>query len=336
VSSARDLSRRTLVPLIAASLAWFACAGPSREDTRAHRFVLANVHTAAHPTGQALTLMAQDAAIDPGLAGRVEIDLQLGGVLGGEKETLEKLRVGGVQMACASAAPLAELVPEMGALILPFLFQDRDHMWRVLDGPVGEELLGALEPHGFIGLAWYDAGARSFYTRQRPVLRPEDLRGQRIRVQEAEVMREMVRLMGGAPVTLGFEEVYTSLYSGHVDGAENDLPSFYWERHFEVARHFSLDRHSMTPDLLLVGERAWRRLSPSEREALRDLALRSSMAQRGFWTEAEDEARRQVLAAGVQIHDVEGREAFRQAVAPLYQRFAPRYGGWVERLQTGQ
>ncbi len=215
---------------------------------------------------------------DPLLGVRVELDLQLGGVLGNEKEALEKLGFGGIQMACTSVAPLAEFSERIGVLTLPYLFRDVEHMWRVLDGEIGDELLATLQANGLVGLAWYDAGARSFYNRERPVRRLEDLKGLKIRVQKSEIMREMVEALGGSPVSLGFKEVYTNLHTGSLDGAENNVPSYRSERHFEVAKFYSYDRHSTIPDLLTMNLRVWERLSAEEQAALRRAARESSVA----------------------------------------------------------
>ena len=193
-------------------------------------------------------------------------------MLGNEKELLEKLRFGGVQMACVSVAPLTEFSRRIGVLTLPYLFADGGAMWRVLDGPIGRELLASVEDAGFVGLAWYDAGARSFYNRRRPVRALDDLVGLKIRVQKSEMMRQMVEALGASPVSIGFKDVYTNLLTGNIDGAENNLPSYRSERHFEAARFYSYDRHSMVPDLLLVNAASWRGLGAAEQAALRRAA----------------------------------------------------------------
>jgi tripartite ATP-independent transporter DctP family solute receptor len=323
-----------LVALAAAASAVAGCPG-SRDPAPPRRLVVATVHGDPHPTARALGLLAAEVAADPALGGRLELDLQLGGALGGERETLEKLRFGDLQLACASAALLAEVAPELGVLTLPYLFDGPEHLWQALDGAPGEELLATLEPHGLVGLAWYDAGSRSFYNRRRPIRHPGDLQHLKIHVQQSEVMREMVQLLGGSPVVLGLPEVYTSLYTGDLDGAEDNLPSYWSARHFEVAGFYSLDEHARIPDLLLIGAPAWRALSPSQQVALRDLARRSAAAQRGFWNQAVDEARREVEAAGATVHEVDDLTPFRRAVAPLYERHAGRYGAWVARLREG-
>jgi len=316
--------------LLALCLPLTAC-GPEEGGTE--RLILANVHAEGYPTARALGDFADSVAADPALSG-VSVELQLGGVLGNEKETLEKLGFGGVAMVATSAAPLTEFSSTIGVLTLPYLFRDAEHMWRVLDGEIGDELLASLEANGMVGLAWYDAGARSFYNRERPIRRLEDLRGLKIRVQKSEIMRRMVASLGATPVSLGFKEVYTNLYTGAVDGAENNLPSYLSERHFEVAKHYSYDRHSMIPDLLVIGRGAWDELTDGEREALRRAARESSAVQRRYWREYVDQALEAVEAAGCEVSEVADLEPFRRAVESIYEETAGRYGELVALIRA--
>lgn len=326
-------ARLILTPLL--PLVLIACNDLPTERGQA-RLILANVHVAGYPTARGLEDFASRVHGHPLLAARLEVDLQLGGVLGNEKEALEKLGFGGIQMACTSVAPLAEFSRTIGVLTLPYLFRDPEHMWQVLDGEVGEELLRTLEANGLVGLAWYDSGSRSFYNRKRPVRRLDDLAGLKIRVQKSEIMREMVEALGASPVSLGFKEVYTNLHTGSIDGAENNLPSYRSERHFEVAGYYSYDRHSTIPDLLLINLEVWNRLSADEQIALRQVARESSIAQRGYWLEYVDEALAAVRAAGSEINEVEDIAAFQRAVEPLYAKHGALYGDLVERIRAVQ
>jgi tripartite ATP-independent transporter DctP family solute receptor len=297
------------------------------------QWVLSNVHIETYPTARGLLRFAELVAADPELADRLSIDLQLGGVLGNEKETLEKLSFGGLEMACSSAAPLAEFAPIVGVLSLPFLFDDSEHLWRVLDSDVGGEISSALEVAGFVPLAWYDAGARSFYNRQRPLRSAADLEGLKIRVQRSEVMRDMVSALGGSPVALGFKQVYTSLHTGAIDGAENNLPSYRSERHFEAASFYSLDRHAVIPDVILVARRAWERLSADDQKRLRTAARQSARDQRTLWAEYEELAIREVSAGGAEINEIEDPDELRRLVEPVYAKHAGRYGDLVARVR---
>jgi tripartite ATP-independent transporter DctP family solute receptor len=296
--------------------------------------VLSNVHIETYPTAKGVIRFAELVAADPELSDRLSIDLQLGGVLGNEKETLEKLSFGGLEMACSSAAPLAEFAPVAGVLSLPFLFDDAEHLWRVLESDIGQEISRSLEDSGFVPLAWYDAGARSFYNRQRPINSAADLAGLKIRVQRSEVMRDMVSALGASPVALGFKQVYTSLHTGAIDGAENNLPSFRSERHFEAAPFYSLDRHAVIPDVILVSKAAWQRLSSRNQAALRVAAEASARAQRTFWADYEKVAIREVTAGGATINEIENLTELRQLVEPVYAKHAERYGDLVPRIRA--
>lgn len=321
---------RFLIAAAALSGLGWSCAA---SDPGPERWVLSNVHIETYPTARGLIDLAERAAGEPSLAGRISLDLQLGGVLGNEKETLEKLRFGAIQMACVSAAPLQEFAPIAGVLALPFLFESTDDLWRTLGGEVGAEIAAGIEEAGFVPLAWYDAGARSFYNRTRPIRTPADLAGLKIRVQRSEMMRDMVEALGGSPVALGFKQVYTSLHTGAIDGAENNLPSYRSERHFEAARYYSLDRHAIVPDVVLASVDAWNSLSPPEQTALRAAAEASAQTQRELWAEYRAEAIEAVTAAGSEINEVEDPEAFRALVEPVYARHAGRYGDLVERIR---
>lgn len=316
------------VPVVVAAL---ACAGgEGNGGPTPERWVVANIHPADYPTARALVWLAERVATDPALGDRLELDLQLGGVLGNEKEVLEKLHFGGVQAVVTSAAPLAEFSPTLGVVTLPYVFRDGEQMWRTLDGPLGDELLASLAGDGLVGLGWYDAGARSFYNRRRPVRAPADLAGLKIRVQKSEVMSATVAALGASPVALGFKDVYTNLHTGAIDGAENNLPSYVSQRHFEVAPYFSRDGHSRIPDLLVVHPGAWERLDPAEQAALGRLVAASSREQRRLWREHEAAALATAEAAGAEVHEVTDVAAFQRAVAPLYERFAGASGDWGE------
>ena len=325
--------RKTLyaICLLGLTFPLLGCGAPAGDA--AVRLVLANVHVEGYPTARGIRFFEERLRQDPRLA-RLAPDLQLGGVLGNEKEVLEKLGFGAVQMATTSVAPLAEFSEQIGVLTLPYLFRDAEHMWTVLDGEIGQELLASLESSGFVGLAFYDAGARSFYNRQRPVRSLADLEGLKIRVQKSEIMREMVEALGATPVAIGFKEVYTNLHTGAIDGAENNVPSYRSERHFEVATYYSYDRHSMIPDLLMVGKSTWDALSSVEQEALREAARASAEAQRGFWREYVDEALEAVREAGCEVNEIDDVAAFQDAVAPLYEKHGERWGTLVERIRA--
>ncbi|MGA1196453.1 MAG: TRAP transporter substrate-binding protein, partial [Candidatus Latescibacterota bacterium] len=212
----------------------------------------------SHPVHAGMVYMAQELAKKSGVS--VVLEIYPNGQLGSETECIEQLQRGALAMTKTSAAPMEGFIPEMGVFGIPYIFRDADHYWRVLEGPIGKELALAGEAVGLRGLCYYDAGSRSFYTTNTPVLSPDDLTGLKIRVMKSKTMMDMVDALGGSPTPIPWGELYTALQQKMVDGAENNLPSFYTNRHFEVARHFSIDEHSRVPDILLMSSEVWKRL----------------------------------------------------------------------------
>ncbi|HMO84581.1 MAG TPA: TRAP transporter substrate-binding protein, partial [Lacipirellulaceae bacterium] len=213
-----------------------------------------------HPVHRAIVFMAERVREKSG--GSVEVQVFPNGQLGSETESLEQLQRGALAMTKTSTAPLESFVPEMAIFGVPYAFRDADHCWQVLHGEIGHELLDAASAHGLKGLCYYDAGARSFYTLNTPINEPKDLRGLKIRVQQSRTSMEMAQALGASPTPVDFGELYTALQSRMVDGAENNLPSFFSSRHFEVCKHYALNEHTRVPDVLLVSKKVWDRLSP--------------------------------------------------------------------------
>ena len=221
--------------------------------------------------------------------------------LGSERECLELLQIGSLAMTKVSAAVLESFAPDFRVLGAPYLFRDRAHAFAVLDGPIGRRLLLSAEDQRLRGLAFYDAGSRSFYTRERPIETPADLAGLKIRTQESATAMGMVRALGGAPTPISWGELYTALQQGVVDGAENNPPSFHLSRHYEVSAFFSLDEHTTIPDVLVISTRVWNRLDERQRRWLDAAAGASVELQRRLWRDAEDAALAAVEAAGVTV-----------------------------------
>lgn len=222
--------------------------------------------------------------------------------LGTERELLELLQIGSVGMTKVSSAALEGFVPAFRVFGLPFLFRDEEHRFAVWDGEVGRTILERGQEFGLRGLTYYDAGTRSFYTKSRPIESPEDLQGLKIRVQESPIAMQMVRSLGGSPTPIAWGELYTALQQGIVDGAENNPPSFYLSRHYEVCKYYSLDEHAAVPDVLLVSMVVWNDLTPQQREWLQEAANESAVHQRELWAESVDEAMAALEEAGVEIN----------------------------------
>lgn len=221
--------------------------------------------------------------------------------LGTERQLLELLQIGSLEMTKVSGAVMENFAPQMKSLNLPYVFRDRAHTYQVQDGPIGRNLLVQSEKFWLRGLGYFDAGHRSFYTKQRPINTPEDLKGMKIRVQESIMAMNLVRSLGGAPTPISWGELYTALQQGVVDGAENNPPTFVSSRHYEICKYYSLNEHTAVPDILLISTIAWNRLSKKEQEWLQKAADDAIDYQRKLWVAAEQAAFTTLKAAGVQI-----------------------------------
>lgn len=253
----------------------------------------------SHSVHKAMVKMGEDLLQRSG--GKLKLEIYPSQQLGTERECLELLQIGSLDMTKVSVGVLENFAPKMTVLGLPFLFRDRQHSFDVLDGPIGEELLNDGNKYWLKGLGYYDAGSRSFYTMNKPIHTPDDLKGQKIRVMESATAVRMVQVLGGSPTPISWGELYTSLQQGVVDGAENNPPSFYLSRHYEVCKYYSLDEHTVLPDVLLMGTYVWDKLSEQEQKWLTESVTESVKYQRVLWAEAEAEALREVEKAGVEI-----------------------------------
>ena len=304
------MSRLLLVLFV--TLAVAAC-DAGRPDVR--RLKLAHGLDTNHPVHRAMVHMAE--VLQERSGGQMRIEIHPGGQLGSEKDLVELLQVGSIALTKVSASPLEGFATEMQVFSIPYVFRDREHFLAFLDSEAGRELLLALEAVRLRGLAYYDAGSRSFYTTDVPVRSPADLAGLKIRVQQSRTSVRMVDALGGAATPIAWGELYTALQQGIVDGAENNPPSFHLSRHFEVARYLTLDEHTAVPDVLLVSKHVWDGLSPQEQAWLQEAADASALLQRSLWQEATAEAMAAVAAAGVEII-VPDKTAFLEAVRPMH------------------
>ncbi|NND79381.1 MAG: TRAP transporter substrate-binding protein [Maribacter sp.] len=252
----------------------------------------------SHSVHKAMVKMADDLELLS--EGKLKLEIYPSQQLGTERQCLELLQIGSLDMTKVSVGVLENFAPKMKVLGLPFLFKDRQHSFNVLDGPIGQQLLEDGEKYWLKGLGYYDAGSRSFYSK-KPIRTPEDLKGLKIRVMESATAMDMVRDLGGSPTPISWGELYTSLQQGVVDGAENNPPSFYLSRHYEVCKYYTLNEHTVLPDVLLVGTHLWKKLTKEEQNWLKQAVKTSIVYQRKLWLEAENEALKAVQKAGVEI-----------------------------------
>jgi len=296
-------------------------------------FRVADTQSADYPTVQAIVLMGR--LIEERTHGRHSLRVFHSRQLGEEKETIEQTRVGAIDLNRTNIAPLGSFVPIANVLALPFLFRSVDHLHAVLDGPIGDDILASFKDYGFIGLTFYDSGARSIYTRRRAVHALADLKGLRIRVQQSELMVAMIRALGAVPVALPYGQVETALNTGLVDGAENNWPSYVTTNHFKVAPYYTLTEHTMSPEVLVMSRHAWDSLSNEDKTIFRDAARESNRFMREQWSALEEQSRRKAEAAGTTIVSDFPRQSFQQAMAPVYEKVlnSPALGRLVDRIR---
>ncbi|GAB4402834.1 MAG: TRAP transporter substrate-binding protein [Bacteroidia bacterium] len=253
----------------------------------------------SHPVHLAMDSMARHVARIS--AGALQVAVYPNEQLGTERQCLELLQLGSLDMTKVSAAVLENFAPNLQVLGLPYIFSDKTHYHHVADGPIGQALLDEGVQYWLKGLVFYDAGSRSFYTKDRPIRTPADLKGMKIRVMNSVTAMSMIREMGGSPTPISFGELYTALQQGVVDGAENNPPSFLTARHYEVCKYYSLDEHTSVPDVLLISTHSWARLAPQEQAWLLEAARASVPYQRHLWEQQEAEALAIVREAGVEV-----------------------------------
>lgn len=308
-----DARRRWTACLVLCAVS--ACAAGCGGGGKVTVVKLAHSLDTTHPVHRGMVFMAGKVGEYSG--GRMRVDIYPGGQLGDEREMIELLQIGSLAMTKVSTAPLEAFVPEMKIFGMPYLFRDDEHRWKVLSGPIGRKLLLAGEPFFLRGMCYYDAGSRSFYTKDRPIRTPEDLKGLKIRVMQSITSVDMIRTLGGSMTPIPWGELYTSLQQGVVDGAENNAPSFYLSRHYEVCRYYSLDEHTAVPDILLMSTVVWGRLSDQERAWLQQAVDASVPHQKELWADSTRESLEAVAAAGVEILHPD-KTPFREAVRPMH------------------
>jgi tripartite ATP-independent transporter DctP family solute receptor len=284
----------------------------------ARTFRAADTQTEDYPTVQALLYL--DRLLQERTGGRHRLQVFHSRQLGEEKETIEQTRAGAIDLNRTNVAPIASFVPEANVLVLPFLFRSVDHLNRVLDGPIGAEILRSFDGRGFVGLTFYDSGARSIYNSVRPIRTIEDLKGLRIRIQQSELMTDMFQALGATPVALPYGQVGTGLATRLIDGAENNWPSYVTTGHYRLAPNYTLTEHTMSPEVLVMSERAWASMSREDQEIFRQAARDSSRFMRDQWREWEERSRREAQAGGVTIVDNIDKKPFEAAMAGLYER----------------
>ena len=325
-------SRADLLRTVAITSALFALAVTT--NTSAREFRAADTQSQDYPTVQALRYMGR--LIEEKTDGRLQIRVFHSRQLGEEKETIQQTRAGAIDLNRSNVALIGSFVPATNVLAMPFLFRSIEHLQHVLDGPIGEEILNSFELYGFVGLTFYDSGARSIYNNVRPIRSIADIKGLRIRVQQSELMSDMVRALGGEPIELPYGQVRTGLATKLIDGTENNWPSFVTTDHYRYASFYTLTEHTMSPEVLIMSWKAWASLSPEERVIFREAAMQSSRFMRERWRDLEEKSRQQAEGAGVTIVSDFDRKPFEAAMSPIYEKIRrdPAAAALIERIRT--
>jgi tripartite ATP-independent transporter DctP family solute receptor len=316
---------QTLVATAAASL--FAMAANATE------FRSSDVHPDDYPTVQAVRHMGEE--LSKATGGKHSIKVFSKSALGSEKDTIEQTKLGAIAMTRVNVAPMNNICPATMVPTMPFLFRSTEHMRKVLDGAIGEEILKDCEAQGFVGLAFYDSGARSIYTVKKPIKTLADAKGLKVRVQQSDLWVSLLEAMGANATPMPYGEVYTALKTSLVDAAENNYPSYESSRHFEVAKYYNKTEHSMAPEILLFSKKVWDTLPADEQKQIRAAAKESVTYMRKLWDEREVKSLAIVKAGGAEIVDVD-KASFQNAMKPVYDKFLkdPKLQDMVKRINA--
>ena len=310
-------------------IAALAAAGLSA--AQATEFRSSDVHPDDYPTVMAVRHMSE--LLSKATNGKHSIKVFSKSALGNEKDTIEQTKLGALAMTRVNVAPMNNICPATMVPTMPFLFRSTEHMRKALDGAVGEEILKSCEAQGFVGLAFYDSGARSIYSVKKPVKTLADAKGMKIRVQQSDLWVSLMEAMGANATPMPFGEVYTALKTGLVDAAENNYPSYESTRHFEVAKYYNKTDHSLAPEILLFSKKVWDTLTPADQQAIRAAAKESVAYMRKLWDEREAKSLAIVKAGGAQIIEVD-KASFQNAMKPVYDKFLtdPKLKDMVKRI----
>lgn len=305
--------------MLACSVVTIALIAGFAVSTQAAEWKGWNIHVAGYPNTIALDKFAE--LLNAKSGGKMKLKMYHAGTLGSQPDAIEQVRLGGLEVANFSLGPLGPVVPEANVVSLPFIFKDPDHAFRVLDGKAGDMINAGLEKKGLVSLAWYDGGARSFYNSKKPIKTPADVTGMKVRVMNNDLYSGMISALGGNPSPMAFSEVYQSLKTGVVDGAENNWPSYESTGHYEVAKYYSLSQHLIIPETLCINAAVWNKLSAEEQKILKEAAQESALLQRKLWKERSKASEEKVLAGGAEFNAIPDKSAFQDAMKPVYEKF---------------
>jgi len=294
-----------------------------------------DVHPAGYPTVVAVENLGKK--LEAATNGRISVQMYPSMQLGGEKEAIEQAQIGAIAFARVSVGTLGPVVDDLNVFNLPYVFRNTTHMQHVIDGPIGQELLDKVtnSGKGLVGLCWMDAGARNFYNTKKPIKTMSDLKGMKVRVMGNPMFVEMANSMGGNGVAMGYDQVFSALQTGVVDGAENNPPSFVFDNHYQVAKFYTVDEHLIVPEMLVFSKKAWDAMSKEDQALLMKFSKEAQQEERKLWDVYEQQAMDKAKAAGIQIIQVSDadKKAFQDAVKPVWDKYGPKYEATVKRIQ---
>src|ERR1700745_1435099 len=296
-----------------------------------------DVHPAGYPTVVAVENMGKK--LEAATNGRISVQMLPSMQLGGEKEAIEQAQIGAIALARGSVGALGPVIDDLNVLNLPSLFRTTAHMQKVIDGQIGQELLDKVTNNpraGLVAICWMDAGARSVYDTKRPIKSIADLKGLKVRVMGNPMFVDMMNALGGNGVAMGYDQVFSALQTGVVDGAENNPPSFVFDNHYQVAKYYTLTEHLIVPEILVFSKKAWDGLSKDEQELLKKYGREAQAEERVLWQQYEKQALEKAKAAGIQIIEVPDKKPFQEAVKPVWDKYGPKYADMIKRIQEVQ
>lgn len=300
--------------LIFLTLIFFGCS--TKSDVKVIK--LGHGLDASHPVHKAMVFMSEELVKNS--KGKMRIDIYPSQQLGTERECVELLQIGSLGMTKVSASVLEGFASSYTIFNLPYIFRDEEHLFSILDGEIGKEILKSSEKKLIKGVCYFDAGSRSFYTKEKPINSPDDLTGLKIRTQESATSVKLVNTLGGSATPISWGELYTALQQGVVDGAENNPPSFYLSRHYEVCKYYSLDEHTAVPDVLLISTKIWDSFNAEEQGWFQTAVDSAVIYQRKIWKEASEDALKKVAEAGVEIIYPD-KKPFEEKIVSLYEEY---------------
>jgi tripartite ATP-independent transporter DctP family solute receptor len=298
-------------------------------------FKASDVQPAGYPTVVATENLGKK--LEAATNGRLSVQMYPSMQLGGEKETIEQTQIGAIQMLRVSVGSMGPIVDDINVVNMPFLFRNTAHAEKMMDGPIGQELLDKIttSPNaGLVALCWMDSGARSLYNTKRPIKAIEDIKGLKFRVIGNPIFVDMMNALGGNGVAMGYDQVFSALQTGVIDGAENNPPSYVFSNHYTAAKYFSLTEHLIVPEVLVFSKKAWTQLSGDDQSLINKFAREAQLEERELWNKYELQAMDKAKAAGCQIIEIADKAPFQNAVKPVWDKYGPKYQDTIKRIQA--